>query len=120
MEDDETLRVPKEVKQGREEELMLTQQTIAFARATQAATDNELHQVLVDSYLGETGEGELHLYQCRTKQQAPDVDACTIMMAEQKQTIGSIVSCTIVDSDGYDMIARPTSELEKVVSLPLR
>jgi len=120
MEDDETLRVPKEVKQGREEELMLAQQTIAFARATQAATDNELHQVLVDSYLGETGEGELHLYQCRTKQQAPDVDACTIMMAEQKQTIGSIVSCTIVDSDGYDMIARPTSELEKVVSLPLR
>jgi ribosomal protein S12 methylthiotransferase len=120
MEDDDTLRVPKEVKQLREEELMLTQQSIAFARASQAATDSEVHHVLIDSYLGETGEGELHLYQCRTKQQAPDVDACTILMAEEKQTIGSIISCTIVDSDGYDMVARPTSELEKVVSLPLR
>ena len=120
MEEDDALRVPKEVKQLREEELMLTQQTIAFARATQAATDSEVHHVLIDAYLGDTGEGALHLYQCRTKQQAPDVDACTILMAEQKQTIGSIVSCTIVDSDGYDMVARPTSELEKVVSLPLR
>ena len=120
MEEDETLRVSDKVKQRREEELMFTQQEIAFARAAQAASNNEVHQVLIDSYLGETGEGELHLYQCRTKHQAPDVDACTILMAEEKQTIGSIISCTIVDSDGYDMVARPTSELEKVVSLPLR
>jgi len=120
MEEDDSLRVPEEVKQSREEELMLTQQTIAFERAAKAAEDGEIHQVLIDAYQGETGEGELHLYQCRTKQQAPDVDACTILMSEEKQTIGAVISCTIVDSDGYDMIARPTSELEKVVSLPLR
>ncbi len=120
MEDDDSLRVPEEVKQSREEELMLTQQDIAFARATKAATDNETYQILIDAYQGETGEGELHLYQCRTMQQAPDVDACTILMSEEKQTIGSVIRCTIVDSDGYDMIARPTTELEKVVSLPLR
>lgn len=120
MEGDDSLRVPEELKEKREEELMLLQQEIAFARAALAAEDGEVHQVLVDAYLGETGEGELQLYQCRTKQQAPDVDACTILMSEQKRTIGSIVSCTIVDSDGYDMIARPTSELEKVVSLPIR
>ncbi len=120
MEEDDSLRVPQDVKQAREEELMLTQQEIAFERAAKAAEDGEVHQVLIDEYLGETGEGELHLYRSRTKRQAPDVDACTILMAEEKQTIGSIISCTIVDSDGYDMIARPTSELEKVVSLPLR
>lgn len=119
MEEDDSLRVPDDIKQAREEELMLLQQDIAFARAALAAKDGEVHQILIDAYLGETGEGELHLYQCRTKQQAPDVDACTILMSEEKQVIGSIISCTIVDSDGYDMVARPTTELEKVVSLPL-
>ena len=120
MEEDDSLRVPNEVKHAREEELMLTQQQIAFERAAKAAEDSEVHQVLIDEYLSETGKGELHLYRSRTKQQAPDVDACTILLAEEKQNIGSIISCTIIDSDGYDMVARPTSELEKVVSLPLR
>jgi ribosomal protein S12 methylthiotransferase len=120
MELDDTLRVPDKVKQKREEELMLLQQKIAFARAQKAAKDGENHNVLIDAYLGETGEGALHLYACRTKQQAPDVDASTIVMSEEKQTIGALLPCTIVDSDGYDMIARPTSELERVVSLPLR
>ena len=120
MEKDDSLRVPKEVKQRREEELMLAQQEIAFARAASAAANSEQHEILIDSYLGETGEGEIYLYQCRTKQQAPDVDACTILMAENKQIIGSLIRCTITDSDGYDLIARPTEELEKVISLPLR
>ncbi len=120
MENDDALRVPEDIKQHREEELMLTQQEIAFARAEQAAIDGEKHHVLIDAYLGETGGGELHLYQCRTKQQAPDVDACTILMSEKKQTIGSVVRCTVTDCDNYDLIARPSDELEKVISLPLR
>ncbi len=120
MEKDSSLCVPQSTKQQREEELMLAQQEIAFDRAEQSAVDSEKHEILIDSYLGETGEGELHLYQCRTKQQAPDVDACTILMSENKQTIGSLVRCTITDSDGYDLIARPSEELEKVISLPVR
>ena len=120
MENDESLRVPESIKQQREEDLMLMQQGIAFDKAKGAAARNEKHDILIDKYLGETGEGELHLYQCRTKQQAPDIDACTILMAENKQTIGSIVRCIITDSDGYDLIARPSDELEKVVSLPVR
>ncbi len=120
MEDNPALRVSAEVKQQREEELMLTQQEIAFDRSTQAAKDNETHALLIDANLGQTGEGELHLYRARTKHQAPDVDACTILMAEQPQTIGTLMTCTIVDSDDYDLIARPTDELERVVSLPVR
>ena len=120
MEDDPSLRVPAEVKQQREEDLMLVQQEIAFNRAKQAAKDKETHPILIDEDLGQTGGKELHLYRGRTQHQAPDVDACTFLMAEQPQTIGSLVNCTIVDSNGYDMIARPTSELERVVSLPLR
>ncbi|MDP7005634.1 MAG: 30S ribosomal protein S12 methylthiotransferase RimO [Phycisphaerales bacterium] len=120
LEEDDALKVPDSTKQKREEELMLTQQEIAFEKAKSSASNNEKHQVLVDSYVGDTGEGELKLYQCRTKYQAPDVDACTILMSEQNQTIGTLVNSTITDCDGYDLIARPTDELEKVVSLPVR
>ena len=120
MEDDKTLRVPEALKQQREEELMLTQQTIAFNRAAQAAEHSESHQILIDAYLGDTAEGALHLYKGRTKQQAPDIDACTIVMSEADLPIGAVVSCKITDSDGYDMIARPNDELEQVISLPLR
>jgi hypothetical protein len=32
---------------------------------------------------------------------------------------GELVRCTIVDSDGYDLIAQPTHELEKKIRLPI-
>jgi ribosomal protein S12 methylthiotransferase len=120
MENDESLRVSEKMKQTREEELMLLQQGIAFETAAKRAELECVFGVLLDEYLGETGEGKLHLFKGRTYHQAPDVDACTIVMAETKLTVGEVVKCTITDSDEYDMIARPTNELEKVLSLPLR
>ncbi len=120
MENDESLRVSEKMKQTREEELMLLQQGIAFETAAKRAELECVFGVLLDEYLGETGEGKLHLFKGRTYHQAPDVDACTIVMAETKLTVGEVVNCTITDSDEYDMIARPTNELEKVLSLPLR
>ena len=120
MESDESLRVSSEVKQQREEELMLLQQTIAFETAKNRAKRKCIFDVLLDDYLGESGEGELRLYRGRTYHQAPDVDASTIVMSEKELIVGELVRCTITDSDEYDMIARPTDELEKVVSLPLR
>jgi len=120
MENDASLRVSSEVKQQREEELMLLQQTIAFETAKNRAKRKCIFDVLLDDYLGESGEGELRLYRGRTYHQAPDVDASTIVMSEKELIVGELVRCTITDSDEYDMIARPTDELEKVVSLPLR
>ena len=120
MESDESLRVSNEVKQQREEELMLLQQTIAFETAKNRAKRGCIFDVLLDDYLGESGEGELRLYRGRTYHQAPDVDASTIVMSEKELIVGELVRCTITDSDEYDMVARPTDELEKVVSLPLR
>ena len=120
MESDESLRVSNEVKQQREEELMLLQQTIAFETAKNRAKRKCIFDVLLDDYLGESDEGELRLYRGRTYHQAPDVDASTIVMSEKELIVGELVRCTITDSDEYDMIARPTDELEKVVSLPLR
>ena len=76
--------------------------------------------MLIDSELGTTEGGELHMYRGRTQYQAPDVDACTILMAEEPLSIGELVHCKVIDSDGYDIIARPFAEFEKVISLPLR
>jgi hypothetical protein len=32
---------------------------------------------------------------------------------------GELVRCTVVDAAGYDLIARPTAELERTTSLPV-
>ena len=48
-------------RQQREEELMLLQQTIAFETAKNRAKSECIFDVLLDDYLGESGEGELRL-----------------------------------------------------------
>ena len=99
---------------------MLLQQNIAFLAAKKRGEESCTFDVLLDEYRGTTGEGALHVYQGRTYQQAPDVDACTIVMSERELILGELIGCTITGSDEYDMLARPTEELEKVVSLPVR
>jgi ribosomal protein S12 methylthiotransferase len=76
MEDNVTLRVPEETKQSREEELMLLQQSIAFETAAKRAEQECIFDVLLDEYLGETGEGELHLFKGRTYHQPRQKYAC--------------------------------------------
>ncbi|MDP7008258.1 MAG: 30S ribosomal protein S12 methylthiotransferase RimO [Phycisphaerales bacterium] len=120
LEKDTALRVSEATKQAREEELMLLQQSIAFETAARRAQQEVRYDVLIDAHRGQTAEGALQVYKGRTHQQAPDVDACTIVLAEKELVVGEIIRCTIIDSDQYDMVARPTIELEKVVSLPLR
>ena len=39
------------------------------------------------------------------------------IMADTGGAAGEVVRCTIVGSDGYDLIARPVAELEKRVGL---
>jgi ribosomal protein S12 methylthiotransferase len=60
-----------------------------------------------------------HIAQGRTYFQAPKIDAITFVQSREKLTPGELVRCTIIASDGYDLIARPTTELEKRVSLPV-
>lgn len=60
-------------------------------------------------------QGRLH--QGRTYFQAVDVDALTFVQSREQLSPGELVRCTVVDADGYDLIARPTAELSKTVSL---
>jgi len=134
MEDDPDLAVPPEIKQQRHDEIMALQQNIAYEQAAFIASHfdendptNSGHQfdVLIDkptnsvveATTGVTSGGTL--YQGRTYFQAPQIDAVTYVQSREKLSPGELVRCTIVESSGYDLIARPVTELEKKISLPL-
>lgn len=132
MEQDRALAVPPEVKRQRREELMLAQQEIAFARAREVASrfdpgrpldSGERVDVLIDRELRTSGRKTAgvslggRLYEGRTKAQAPMVDSVTFVQSRQKRSPGELVRCVVVDSDGYDLIARPVEELERRASL---
>jgi ribosomal protein S12 methylthiotransferase len=132
LEEDPTLAVPAEVKARRKGEVMELQQKIAFEQAAFLAeqfdegaptTTGVQFDVLIDEAMrsrnvetpGVTKGGRL--YKGRTYFQAPMIDAVTYVQASEKLSPGELVRCTVVASDGYDLIARPVAELEKRVGL---
>ncbi|MFO0826600.1 MAG: 30S ribosomal protein S12 methylthiotransferase RimO [Phycisphaerales bacterium] len=127
MDEDPTLHVPDELKVEREAELMLAQQEVAFEQAKFLAGERVQFDVLVDGPAkgrttgrrtsGVTGGGSL--YVGRAYFQAPQIDSLTYVMSGEPIAPGQLVRCTIVDADGYDLIAQPTSELDRTVGLPV-
>jgi ribosomal protein S12 methylthiotransferase len=127
MEKDPALAVPDEVKREREERLMLLQQEIAFENAKLQAESKVQLDVLIDSVAsgksksrattGVTKGGAL--YTGRAYFQAPSIDSLTYVQSTEKRSPGELVRCTVVDANGYDLIAVPTDELEKKISLPI-
>jgi hypothetical protein len=57
------------------------------------------------------------LYRARAYFQAPQIDSVTYVQSKKPLAPGELVRCTIVASDGYDLVARPSEELEKKVGL---
>jgi len=90
-------QVPDQVKEQRVEELMLTQQKIAFAK-NKSRTDGKL-TCIVDSVDNEgTGTGRFY-------GQAPDIDSvCIIRNCRAKP--GQFVNTKVVDTRGYDLIVQ--------------
>jgi ribosomal protein S12 methylthiotransferase len=137
MEDDPALRVSAEVKARRRHELMALQQQIAFKRAKELASRFDHHRpadsgfrcdVLIDEAAthrgGRPGAGipehaDEHVHVGRTTAQAPLVDSITYVRSHERLSPGELVPCTIVDADGYDLIARPTAEFSRRASLPI-
>jgi ribosomal protein S12 methylthiotransferase len=122
MDEDPSLHVPAEIKRQREEEIMLRQQRIAFENAQYVAEQRCQFDVLID---GEgprddsSNGGDEQLYVGRCYHQAPQVDSLTYVQSVEPLSPGELVRCTIVDADGYDLIARPTEQLERTLSLPI-
>jgi ribosomal protein S12 methylthiotransferase len=97
---DPALHVPAEVKAERERELMLAQQEIAFSNAQYLAETRSQFDILVEK--ADVG---------RSYFQAPQVDSVTHIQGQRALSPGEFVRCTVIDSDGYDLVATPTSEL---------
>ena len=137
MEKDASLRVSEDVKERRRGEVMAAQQEIVFARHAAIAgtfdeknpldkngkAKGEVRDVLIDNALRTSGKKTTgvteggKLYSGRTTAQAPQIDGVTFVQSKEKLAPGEVVRCVIVGWDGYDLIARPVSELEKKVSL---
>jgi ribosomal protein S12 methylthiotransferase len=127
MEADPALAVPDEVKREREERLMLLQQEIAFENAKLQAEAKAQFDVLIEgpaagrskarATTGVTKGGAL--YTGRAYFQAPSIDSLTYVQSTEKRSAGELVRCTVIDANGYDLVAVPTEELEKKLSLPL-
>lgn len=118
---DPALHVPEEVKREREAELMLAQQEIAFEQAAYVAEERCVFDVLVDGPdpEHEPEEPGAAAWLGRCYFQAPGVDSVTRIVSARPLTPGELVRCTIVESDGYDLVARPSEELDRRIALPV-
>jgi ribosomal protein S12 methylthiotransferase len=134
MEAEPSLAVPAEVKARRRGELMALQQRIAFERGAALAAEFDPErpeasgrrlQILIDRATpsrarptaGVGRGGSLHVG--RAPFQAPQIDSVTYVQSREKLAPGELVPCVIVGSDGYDLVARPVTEIEKKVALPV-
>jgi ribosomal protein S12 methylthiotransferase len=127
MDEDPELHVPDEIKVEREAELMLAQQEVAFDQAKYLAEQAVQFDVLIDGpaagrtkgrkTAGVTAGGSL--FTGRAYFQAPQIDSLTYVMSREALAPGSLVRCTVVDADGYDLIAQPTDELGTKATLPI-
>jgi len=132
MEEDPALAVAPEDKARRRAEIMALQQKFAFARQSALAARFDEHNpaaggarvdVLIDAPLKSEGRATIgqgpggRLYTGRTAAQAPQIDGVTYVQCRAKLSPGELVPCTVVGCDGYDLVARPTDELEKKVGL---
>ncbi|MBL9147834.1 MAG: 30S ribosomal protein S12 methylthiotransferase RimO [Phycisphaerae bacterium] len=127
MDEDPDLHVADEIKVEREAELMLAQQEVAFDQAKYLAEQAVQFDVLIDGpaagrtkgrkTAGVTAGGAL--FTGRAYFQAPQIDSLTYVMSREALAPGSLVRCTIVDADGYDLIAQPTDELGTKATLPI-
>jgi ribosomal protein S12 methylthiotransferase len=95
-------QVPEEVRQERRERLMAAQQPIAFD-FNKTLVGRTL-DVLIDAPTPEHRD----LWMGRTYADAPDVDGVTFVQGSGLRP-GDIISCEILKSEGYDLIAKATS-----------
>ncbi len=134
MEKDDSLRVPDEIKERREREIMELQQRIAFEQAdylaeqfdqANPAESGARFDVLIDEQAtataiattGVTEGGDL--YKGRAYFQAPLVDSTTFVQSRHRLSPGELIRCVVVAADGYDLVARPVEEIERGHSLPI-
>ena len=92
-------QVPEKIKLQRQDEIMRLQQSIAFEKAKEQI-GREL-RVIIIGYDPEHNE-----YLCRSYMDNPDIDSLVYVDAGEyhNELSGDMMSCRIIDADGYDLI----------------
>lgn len=112
--------VPEEVAQRRLDELMSAQQRVAFEKNRSLAEDAVEADVLIDAVEAmPASRRDPGVYVGRTRAQAPQIDGVTRVESREELAPGEIVACRMTDWDGYDLVARPVSDLQRKARLPL-
>ena len=92
-------QIDEEVKERRRGELMAVQQQIAFDwNAQQIGTTQK---IILDTPI----DGQPNVFIGRTMADAPDVDGIVYVTGDESHRTGQIVSCEIITSEGYDLVA---------------
>ncbi|MEO0588375.1 MAG: radical SAM protein, partial [Planctomycetota bacterium] len=111
--------------QARIDELMLAQQRVVFDRNAELADTHHEFDVLIDEAVELQIDGDddsddpAHTYAGRTYRQAPDIDATTYVRSANPLSPGELVRCRVTAWADYDLIAQPTTDLDRQVTLPL-
>lgn len=92
-------QVPEKIKLQRQDEIMQLQQGIAFEKAREQI-GREL-RVIIIGYDPEHNE-----YLCRSYMDNPDIDSLVYVDAGEyhNELSGDMISCRIIEADGYDLI----------------
>ena len=92
-------QVPEKIKLQRQDEIMRLQQGIAFEKARKQI-GRELRVIIV-GYDPEHNE-----YLCRSYMDNPDIDSLVYVDAGEyhNELSGDMISCRIIEADGYDLI----------------
>jgi ribosomal protein S12 methylthiotransferase len=110
-----TNQIPDDVKQARVEELMLTQQEVAFAKAK--AMVGQSLEVMIERPAGRDIEDG---YIARSQSQAPDIDSVVHVDANGTEVHpGQLVTVKVTDYQNYDLVAevpKKRSRMLKVVT----
>ncbi|HEX3357759.1 MAG TPA: 30S ribosomal protein S12 methylthiotransferase RimO [Tepidisphaeraceae bacterium] len=104
-------QLPDEVKQKRVEELMLTQQQVAFKKAK--AQIGKTIEVLVDRPAGRDVEDG---YVARSQAQAPEIDSVVYVSGGELHP-GEFVNVKVTDYQAYDLVAEIAKKKSRALNV---
>lgn len=102
--------IPEDVKQARVEQLMLTQQEVAFAKARDMVGTKV--QVLVDRRAANAPE----TFIARSQSQAPDIDSVVYVHSAELHP-GQFVEVKISDFQAYDLVAKLAKKKQRSLTV---
>ncbi len=117
--------VDPDVVSRRIEQLMLTQQQVAFNRNESWLNQAKVLDILIDQDTGDEVQPTTDmpsggkLYEGRGKHQAPQVDSLSYVISQETLSPGQVVRCQVTGVQDYDLIVQPITDLSKDVSLDI-